>query len=395
MKVVWLAPFPIDILGNQIDLKNPDKFGRGNWLVNLSCELKHVPDFELHIISYSANINRQYNIFYNGIHFHLLKYVFPFTNRGFPKYFKLDALTLYSGISNRILQLIFNIKPDLVHAHGTEGAYALIAAKTTFPSIVSIQGIIHELYKIEPSFFYFIQKKIEKRAIQQNHYFGCRTLWDKEFTLSINPSAKVLYLPEAINSIFYNYHWLNPTEPSIVFIGSIVKRKGIEDLMTVVSLLKQDYSEIRLKVIGATNNNKYNAFLRNMVCELKIENNISWLGYLKSENIAEVLINSSLQVLPSYSDNSPNSICEAMAIGMPSVAYSTGGIPTLISNNQNGVIVNTGDIQALYENIRNLLSSSEKRAHIGKNARNTSLKRNYPPKVASITIEQYHKVLNE
>lgn len=138
-----------------------------------------------------------------------------------------------------------------MHVHGTEGGYFTPAFKTNLPCIISIQGIISEYVKIEPSIAGFLQILYEQKAIREAEYFGCRTNFDYDFVKKINKNAIIFDLPEAMNMVFYKNQWKRPSELSLLFVGSVNKRKGIEDLIYALIKLKNYYPSIQLKVIGS------------------------------------------------------------------------------------------------------------------------------------------------
>jgi glycosyltransferase involved in cell wall biosynthesis len=394
MIVLWLAPYPIDKVLPSEKLVDPLKKGKANWLVNLAGVLANSMPVELHILCHSANVFRNEYMIDNNIHFHIFRYKMPFINKGFPTYFRYDILTGYKGFIRPALRFILELNPDIVHVHGTEGAFGLITKyHKKYPTIVSIQGIINEYLKNKIGFFKLLHKEQERETILQNTFFGCRTEWDKSFVTSIKHNASVYYLPEAINEVFYNVCWNNQNKFKIIFVGSILKRKGIEDLLKSIVSIKAEMPEIILDVVGR-GNTYYIEKLKKYTIANHISGNVNWLGFKNSNEIAGLLKESSVFVLPSYADNSPNSICEAMAVGVPCIAYSSGGIPSLIKHEYDGLLVETGNICELTNALRLLLTHEDLKNKISVNSRNISLSRNYPKAVAETTYKVYNQVID-
>ncbi len=224
MKVVWLCPFPISYLQfTQIKASHP-----ASWIINLMDELKKNNEIELHIITHSASIPKSKHIIIEGVHFYLIKYSFPFTQKGFPSYFPLDRLTRFRNFIQEAIEIINLIKPDLVHSHGTENAYSICAIKSGYPHLISIQGIIQECNKISSTIQYKLQIPIEKFSVDNGKNFGCRTEWDRKFISDNNSNARIYYVPEAVNNIFFQSNWQNPNNSTLLFVGSLMKRKGLE-----------------------------------------------------------------------------------------------------------------------------------------------------------------------
>lgn len=392
MKVVWLAPYPINKIPS-LKVKKNNKQDRGTWLVNLLFELQKRSDIEIHLITYTANIPYSQTIQFHNCTFYIIKHTVPIINKGYPSYFRLDILLNYKKVSSEIIKIINKINPDLIHAHGTENAYSMIVSKLKqYPNVTSIQGLICELIKIESNPYYRFQKRIELYSIKNNKNFGCRTSWDKNFIQEVNKNAKIYYLPEAINNIYFSSKWKFIEDPVIIFIGTIIKRKGIEDLINILPFLKNDFPKINLKIIGSGNKD-YISYLQSHSKELGVDSNIIWLGFLSPEQISNEMLNSKVYVLPSYSDNSPNSLCEAMAIGIPSIAYKTGGIPSLIDNYINGILVETGNIENLKIEIKKVLSEKSLSIQLSNGANEKAKSRNFPPAVAESTFKVYTEII--
>lgn len=391
IKLIWLGPYPLDqIKGLQL---NKTMIGHGMWLLNLANEIRKRSDIDFHVITYSAHINKDVQVFEDAITFHVLKYQMPFIKKGFPFFFRIDVLSWYFPLVGRIEKLLIKIKPDIIHAHGTESCYTLAANRyKKCPSIISIQGIINEYFKISPTFEYQLQKIIEKNSIINGINFGCRTEWDSSFVRLINPAANIIFLPEAIGKCFFEKQWEGAGLHMITFVGSIISRKGVADLIKACAIVKHEYPNFLLNIIG-NGQSDYVTKMKELIDKLGLTQNVIWHGNCNSERIADLLQYTTVYVLPTYSDNSPNSLCEAMAVGVPSVAYSTGGVPSLITNLVDGFLVVPGNIEGLGLTINKILSDYEKQIQISFSARKRGIERNEPVGVSELYIYTYKRLI--
>jgi glycosyltransferase involved in cell wall biosynthesis len=82
-------------------------------------------------------------------------------------------------------------------------------------------------------------------------------------------------------------------------------------------------------------------------------------------------------VVPSLYDNSPNTILEAMACGVPVVAFETGGIPDMIRQDVTGLLTSRYDVAGLKASIKDLIQHPDKRQAMGKKSREIALQE-YP-----------------
>ena len=394
MKVLWIAPYPNSKLSPELTILRKKKSHDASWIVNLSDELAKNPEVELHIVVHYPYINKSQIINKNNITFHIIKYNFPFTHRGFPSILRLDIITLYYPLLNKIKSLIKKIKPDIIHVHGTEGGGGLIRRFTHVPTLVSVQGIIHKLVKYDFNIVNLLQIPVEYFIIMINENFGCRTHWDKATITKINSQANIYYLPEAINPVFFQTSWENLDNNNIVFLGSLVRRKGIELLIDCLAEIKKEIPKVKLKIIGS-GSPKYIDKLIQKLIKYSVYENVTFLGEMSAIEIATEFRTSNIFVLPTLIDNSPNSLLEAMALGIPCVASNAGGISSLVDDGIDGLIFQSEDKIDLTKKIINLLKNRDLQKKLSANAMERIRKNNFPATVARITLEKYKEIVEK
>ena len=388
LKIIWLSQYNLSALQPEIILNRQVVQHSSSWIHSLSNQLATNKEIELHIITHTQLVDSPQTIKKNGIHYHIIKYNFPFTKKGFPWYLPWDKITGYHTFITEATAIINVIKPDIIHIHGTEGGYYLPALKTTIPHILSIQGIISEYNKIEPSISGYMQIKYELDAVKQTTYFGCRTNFDKNFIIKNNKKAIIFDLPEAMNKVFFENRWKPSSDLSIVFVGSILERKGIKNLIFAVARLKDYLPSIKLKIIGS-GSQKYLEKLKMIINEKNIKDNILWMGARSPVEIATELTRSGLFVLPTNADNSPNCLAEAMAVGIPCIATNVGGIPSMLENNIDGILYDKNNLDELVHAIRLLFEDKNLQLKFSENARKKARDRNYPETVSKKYVAVY------
>jgi glycosyltransferase involved in cell wall biosynthesis len=123
--------------------------------------------------------------------------------------------------------------------------------------------------------------------------------------------------------------------------------------------------------------------------------NIEFLGKLNADEMVEQLCNSNFYIHPSYIENSPNSVCEAMALGMPVISTNVGGINSLITDSVDGLLVQEGEPYSMAAAIINLTNNYEYAKLLGVNARKRALARHNPEKIATTLLDIYKTILQE
>ena len=91
----------------------------------------------------------------------------------------------------------------------------------------------------------------------------------------------------------------------------------------------------------------YSKYIKSLISKNKLKKKVTMLGALTDEGMKQQFLESSVFVCPSIIENSPNSVGEAMLLGVPVVAARTGGIPDMIAENKDGLLFEKGNVQEL------------------------------------------------
>ena len=160
-----------------------------------------------------------------------------------------------------------------------------------------------------------------------------RTDWDRMHAWSVNPRAEYLHVGEVLRKDFQQAHWdVNQCERhSIIFTNAGDPRRGTETLLRALMIVRQEFPGAKLRLAGGLGTRYgYDRFLRRMIVDNNLSDSVEYLGRLDAGAMAKELSRSHVFAIASYIENSPNSLCEAMQVGMPCVASYVGGIPNLV-----------------------------------------------------------------
>lgn len=391
MKIAWLTPYPVSQLGDALKWGIHRTSGHPcSWIMNLSKALAEDTSTELHLLTFSPWVVRSQVVEKNGMFIHVIKSGIPFLYRGYPDWFRIDAKMSYFLESKKIRKELAVIKPDLVHAHGTENQYGLAAMRSGYPYLLSIQGIIAEFNKTDPSAYFDIMQPKEELVVKKSRYFTCRTHFDTSFVQRLNPHAKIFDIPEAMNPIFFKEQWSVPEEYRVLFIGGGLRRKGLHELIEAMGVVVKSIPEASVDVVGACSLAQQE-ILHKMANEYGVP--IRFHGFMNAESIAQLHRQCRLFVLCSSNENSPNTLAEAMVSGMPVVSYNVGGVSSMFSDGDSGVLVKPHDVNSLAEKIYKLLDSRELSQRMGNKAAEFSRAHNHPDHVAKETMKAYEFIL--
>lgn len=153
----------------------------------------------------------------------------------------------------------------------------------------------------------------------------------------------------------------------------------------------KDFPSLKLKIIGQAQEK----YVENVVKKhiLQFQDNVELCGFKISQEIAEEFKSALMVVVPSHMENSPNVVCEAMVAGVPVIASNVGGIPSIITHSETGLLVEPKNPRALAKTMRYLIEHPDIARKIAENAKRIARKRHHPDYVTAQVLEAYRQVL--
>ena len=317
----------------------------------------------------------------------------------------------YGGdrLEKRFRDIIGDFKPKILHIFGTEFGHALAAARAFEQkkyTLVGLQGIISECAreymadlppKVQQSVSFRDRLKQDSLKQQQEKFFlrgerekellalcknvTGRTAFDKEAAKKINPDVTYYFMNETLREEFYEGKWTygGCVKHRIFFSQADYPLKGFHYLLQALEVVKEKYPDVTVAVAGnslvsyATMKDKikisaYGKYLRKLIQDLALEDNITFLGKLSADQMKQEYLKCNTFVCASSLENSPNSVGEAMLLGVPVVASYTGGIPSMIEHEKEGLLFEKGNSRGLAEAIMRTWESYPTVSQITKNA---------------------------
>ena len=154
-----------------------------------------------------------------------------------------------------------------------------------------------------------------------------------------------------------------PSGARLVVIGSDWRTKGVPDLIAAVRIVRQCISHVHLTIGGPSRPDDL-AVLRTLAAREGVADVVSLPGRIAREQLPALLWHSDLFVLPTHEESLPTSIFEAMAAGLPVVASRVGGIPEIVRNADEGVLIDPGEVPALASAITDVLTDQRRRVSL-------------------------------
>ena len=172
----------------------------------------------------------------------------------------------------------------------------------------------------------------------------------------------------------------------IGYIGNLVYRKGVRDLIQAVAELPITLN-FQLKIVGE---GPERSSLQDLCREYRIEQYVSFLGALDKKEIPNSLHKLDVLVLPSLSEGMPTVVLEAMAAGIPVIATDVGATRTLINSEDLGILVPPQNPQSILQALSYLYSDKNTRQKIANSARK-HIEQRYSWEVVASQIENVYQ----
>ena len=185
--------------------------------------------------------------------------------------------------------------------------------------------------------------------------------------------------------------FLNPCSVKtydILFVGRLTKQKSVEILLKAIKILKNKYSKnLKIAIVG---DGELKENLNNLTVELEVNREVKFLGVRK--DVKELMVSSKIFVLPSRWEGFGIVIIEAMSNMLPVIATNVGGIPELIEDGKDGILVPPENPKALARAISNLLENEELREKLSK-AAYKKVREKYSINAYSVRMLDFYKSL--
>lgn len=321
--------------------------------------------------------------------------------------------------------ILKDFKPDLVHVFGTEQGYGKILINKFDKVVFHLQGLVEPYSGVfYPNGFtkrnvlwnsgakdiirgvtfyhrYLMlcnRAKREKEIIQHWKFFNGRTDYDRNYVKLLNSNATYFHCEELLREEFFKAQWRAPSDPlksKTIVIGTTINPniyKGLDLIYKAVKLLK-DYS-ITWKIFGITEDKDVNQLVKKIAGIKHPEPAIKFCGPLGAEKLIEELQTCHFFVHPSYIDNSPNSVCEAMLLGMPVLSSSVGGVNSLITHKVSGYLFNPYDGYEVSGLLVHLSKNYHEAIKVGQEARIIAQHRHSPQNILQELNTMYSSIYN-
>jgi glycosyltransferase involved in cell wall biosynthesis len=297
-------------------------------------------------------------------------YTETFRDAGF-KVYEIDMMSgrFQSRAVKSIARLILELKPMLIHAHGTRAAFFFARGRdktADYPFIYTAHGLSYN--KNSGLWIRVFNRQVERYICSKaDKIISVSPTDSKEMVENEIVSRKKLKtIPNGIDlSRFLKLKSKNKNRQVLGCVARLTEQKGIKYLIEALSILKYVYnSETRAVIVG---DGPLSAKLKTLAGKYSVEDRIEWIGAV--DDPIEYYKKFDIFVLPSLWEGLPLVLIEAMASGVPVISTDTSGGLDIVKDHRNGLLVPRGSGEALAIAINELNEKPALAKKIGASAR--------------------------
>jgi len=301
-----------------------------------------------------------------------------------------NLLQLLYSLVVTTFRLTFCRSTKIVHIH--TASYNSFKRSALFISLAKFfkrKVVIHihgggfkEYYEKNTSF-------VHKNLLKCDTIIALTEYWKKFFEgLGFE---NVIVIPNIVDSPTIQERKCNDGKTHILYLGLITKAKGIFDLIDTINEHKE---ELNGKIILHVGGNGETETIKKMIDDYLLQDIVIYEGWVSGDKKVELLNNTDVFILPSYTEGLPISILEAMSYSLPVITTPVGGIPEVVKDGENGLLFTPGDKDALYKAIDKLAINKGLQEDMGKKSYNL-VQPHFPGNVAVILESIYNELLKQ
>ncbi len=424
LKVLWLCNIPIPKIAKSIGLPG---FVTGGWLEVLSEQLLNSEHVSLAISFPLSNIEKMMTGKVGKCNY----YAIPRTKKSDTKYEK--------NVEEYYKEIIHNYEPDIIHIWGTEFPRTLSMINVCEEynmldqTIIDIQGLCSIIEKhclaslpnkiVKRKTFrdfvkndsiklqqkkYCLRGKYEVLALKKAKHVIGRTNWDIACIKNITQSVNYYSCNRILRNEFYNNKWqISKCKKYSILINQGAKPlKGLHYVLEALFLVLKSYPNTQLCIAGKEINKKnslieklkissYDKYIYELIEKYRLEDKIIFLGPLEERKMCQQYLESHVFVSASSIENSPNSVGEAMILGVPTISSYVGGVSSMLDHNREGFLYQHDAPYMLAYYIKKIFGDKELAEKLSDKARDRAIKTHDMNTNFNRMMQIYRKVLKE
>lgn len=402
MRVLWICNIMLPAVAEHLNLPSSNKEGWLTGLASVIQERRDENEIELAVAFPMGEVVASDEVVCSGealLQGKDLRYYGFYEDTAHPQNYD-------EALEGRLKKIMDDFRPDVVHCFGTEFGHTLAASRVCPDKkrlLIGIQGlcsvyagaymanlpvkVIHSVSfrdflkrdsMLKQQKKYVIRGKREIEAIRNAGNITGRTHWDAFYSDYWNESAQYFTMNETLRPDFYFDRWQREKcNPHRIFVSQgDYPLKGLHYLLLALPAIRRKYPDVKVHVAGNSLVNyttwkdkikisAYGKYLRSIIAQNELQDVVTFLGSLTGAQMKEQYLEAGLFLCCSSMENSPNSLGEAMLLGVPCVSADVGGISSIFRDGQDGILFKGFKKEARYTDYDHIDYEREEKALSG------------------------------
>ena len=297
----------------------------------------------------------------------------------------------------RLIFLINQIKPDVIHAHSAKGGVIARVASMFFKIKVLYTPHAFSYLSTDNKFKKFLYVTIEKVLRTKNTIILATSNSEKSQAIQTvgYEKKKVFALKNAIDKRSIgedkDLEKILKKKTYICTVGRPSFQKNLEMLIRAFEIVSKNNNKVHLFIIGAGEYSPRKVKIVNMINKKNLSTRVTILPWVSRKKVQTYIKNAMLYVSSSRYEGMPFSVIESMALSIPSVLTNTDGNRDLVIDKKSGYLVEIGDYVEMANNIINLLNKSELRKKLAFEANKLFIQNHLLPNYLQNLTAHYQK----
>lgn len=329
-------------------------------------------------------------------------------------------------------RVLTEFAPDILHVEGTEMAYSRrFLTSWQGLRLISLQGVINGYKQYQFGHLKAVdflnlrhpqhllvglallandlikfrtRLRGERETIAMTDHILGRTIWDRAQANWLNPTAQYYYCPRILRDPFYGKTWSRDScEPFSIFVGNGASAlKGAHFAVQALALIRRRFTQAKLYIAGrnpwslsrlsAQRLVGYSVYLMNLISDLGLRDHVVFTGQLDAEQMAERMRRSHAVVLASLIENSPNTLAEAMLMGVPAVSSYAGGVSSMAQDGEEALFYRAGDPVMLAWQVQRVFADDALADRVSQAARARAAVTHDPENIVETLVRTYRAI---
>ena len=355
-------------------------------MLNLAIAQKKYLGLDVEIVASIPGLMHKFNDEVEGIKLHYL-----------PASFLIRASNIPCIDVYKIAGYIRSLRPDIVHAHGTEWAYALAAQNCDSPYVITMQGTFFILNRIMKPALLSRMKIIEffeRRCLLKSKYVIAKSSYIYKALSNEYPHLRLYEIPNTFDERILSIREEKELKTIIFVAAGISKRKGLDVLRIALEKVKTQIPDIRLVIVG-NSKAKISDYEKEEVVALRniLGEKLILCGFLPALEAARQIAKATVLVAPSREEMFGNQVIEALLVETPVIVTEGTAMAENVRMFGNGSIVPQEDPVALANEI--LIACQGGCSDRAKKARDKVIDFMHPQRIASQHLAVYKEMISQ